>query len=229
MKKTRIKLNKQELFDELFNAFASEQTLLLVEYAKDKIIKIGDRIQTYHSKNHMDRTGNLLNSLCWYVSYDGDMQASGFYREESYQDKGIDGGSQSWLHEFTPDTAENVYGRELANEYLNKHQGGNEKGWKVSFAILAPYWAYWEQGFRMKSHFGGGSQFLKFAVMSEFFDDLRTELKPYKKVTFTISTPKYSYKSNKYRGKNRRIGYKTLMNKEQYERYLNRNGRKKRR
>lgn len=216
MKKSQVKLDKQALFNEMFDALSNEQTLRLIEYAKEKIIKIGDKIQTYNSKNHMDRTGHLLNSLCWYVSYEGEMKANGFYREESYQDKGMYGSSESWLHEFLPDSAENVYGRELANEYLAKHQSGNSKGWKVSFAILAPYWAYWEQGFKMKGHFGGGSQFLKFAVMSEFFDELRTELKPYKKVTFTISTPKYSYKSNKYRGRNKRIGYKTLMNKEQY-------------
>lgn len=216
MKKSQVKFDKQALFNEMFDVLSNEQTLRLIEYAKEKIIKIGDRIQTYNSKNHLDRTGHLLNSLCWYVSYDGEMQANGFYREESYQDKGMYGSSESWLHEFTPDTSESVYGRELANEYLAKHQSGNSKGWKVSFAILAPYWAYWEQGFKMKSHFGGGSHFLKFAVMSEFFDDLRMELKPYKKVTFTISTPKYSYKSNKYRGRNKRIGYKTLMNKEQY-------------
>ena len=229
MKKSQVRFDKQALFNEMFNTFANEQTLRLIEYAKEKIIKIGDRIQTYHSRNNMFRTGNLLNSLCWYVSYDGDMQSNGFYKEESYRNRGIGGGNESWLHEFTPDTSENVYGRQLANEYLSRHQSGNEKGWKVSFAVLAPYWAYWEQGFVMKSHFGGGSQFLKFAVMSEFFDDLRTELKPYKKVTFTISTPKYSYKSNKYRGRNKRVGYKTLMNKEQYGRYLNRNGRKRRR
>lgn len=229
MKKSQVIFDKQALFKDLFNTIANEQTLRLIEYAKEKIIKIGDKIQTYNSRNHMDRTGNLLNSLCWYVAFDGEMQSSGFYREESYQNKGVGGGSQSWLHEFLPDSAENVYGRKLANEYLTKHQSGNGKGWKVTFAVLAPYWAYWEQGFKMKSHFGGGTQFLKFAVMSEFFDELRTDLKPYKEVTFTISTPKYSYKSNKYRGRNRRIGYKTLRNREQHERYLSRNGRKKKR
>lgn len=228
MKKSQVKFDKQALFNEMFNVLANEQTLRLIEYAKEKIIKIGDKIQTYNSKNHMDRTGHLLNSLCWYVSYEGEMQANGFYREEELHSRGNDG-AQSWLHEFLPDSAEPVYGRELANEYLAKHQSGNSKGWKVSFAILAPYWAYWEQGFKMKSHFGGGTQFLKFAVMSEFFDELRAELKPYKKVTFTISTPKYQYKSNKYRGRNKRIGSKTLMSRAQYMRFLSRNGRKKRR
>jgi hypothetical protein len=189
MKKTIVKFDKQALFDELFDVYANEQTLRLVKYAKEKVIKIGERIQEYNSKYHMDRTGHLLNSLCWYVSYDGEMQESGFYREETYHYRGLRG-NQSWLHEFTPDTAENVYGRELAREYINKHQSGNAKGWKVVFAVLAPYWAYWEQGFKMKSHFGGGTNFLKFAVMSEFFDELREELKPYKKVSFTISTPK---------------------------------------
>lgn len=227
MNSSYVKFDKQALFNDLFSKLSSEQTLRLIEYAKDKVIKIGSRIQEYSSKNNLDRTGNLLNSLCWFVSYGGNIQASGFYREEIYHNRGIGGGQESWLHEFLPDSAEIVQGRSLANDYIAKHQGGNGSGWKVSFAILAPYWAYWEQGFKMKS--GGGNspiprstRFIKFAVMSEFFDELRADLKPRTNVTYTISVPKYSYKNNKYRGKNRRVGYKKLMNTTQYQKHLGR-------
>lgn len=52
----------------------SVQTEKLIEYAKEEIVKLGDKIQTYNSRNHMDRTGNLLNSLCWGVAYKGELK-----------------------------------------------------------------------------------------------------------------------------------------------------------
>lgn len=49
---------------QLMKFWVGEQNRLLIEYAKKEIVKLGKNIEAYHSRNHMDRTGNLLNSLC---------------------------------------------------------------------------------------------------------------------------------------------------------------------
>jgi len=74
-----------------FNAEAMKASMLkiavdesnkrLIDYAKKKIVEIGNKIKSYHGAHGLDRTGNLLNSLCWGVCYDGKMVDSGFFRE----------------------------------------------------------------------------------------------------------------------------------------------------
>ena len=209
--KTRIKFNATKFSNALFDVLKEEQTARFIAYAKHKIIEIGTRVGEYHSRNGMDRTGNLLNSLCWGVTYNGVLKGSGFFRDAIiHSRRGKNGGSISWLHEFFANTDEVVNGRMLAEQYINtfvnKHTG---KGWYVFFAILAPYWGYWESGFRMKS--GGGNsgiprstQFLQFSVMSQFFDRVRMDLTP-TKVDISVYIPKYSYKNPRYKNK---VGYK---------------------
>ena len=210
--KTRVKFNSDKWADSVRKLLIEEQTRKLIAYAKAEIVKIGNKIITYHSKNHMDRNGHLLNSLCWGVMYNGEVKESGFYREAV--DRGM-----SFLHEFTPESATEVNGRAKAQAFIDQQQGGT--GWRIFFAILADYWGYWEGGFRMKS--GGGdsgiprsTRFLKFSVMSQFFDEVRMDLKP-TKVSLTVYVPKYSYKSNKYRGKNKRPGIPKLDSRKSYK------------
>jgi len=195
------------------NAVA-EQTRRLVEYAKKEIIRIGDMIQTYNSANHMDRTGNLLNSLCWGVTYDGKMSECGFYRAErvnirlnrwnQIQGMGHKDSYGSFLHEWSEQMGESVNGRTMAEEFLLSRHGKRGK-WTVFFAILAPYWGYWESGFTLRG--GGGdsgiprhSRFMQFQVMSHVFDDVRLALKP-AETHLTVYVPKYSYKANSSKGK----------------------------
>ena len=209
--RTRVKFNAQKWAQEVFKNASEEQTRRLIEYAKQEIVKIGNMILTYHSRNHMDRTGNLLNSLCWGVMYKGTMKGHGFLRDEVLRPRGVEGSSDSYLHEFFERT-EVVEGRKLAEQYIASYRGTSD-GWRVFFAILAPYWGYWESGFRLKS--GGGSTykgtsrenripksmgFRQFAVMSQFFDEIRMDLKP-AKVSLTVYVPKYSYKNTRYMGK----------------------------
>jgi len=193
------------------------QTQRLIEYAEKEIKVLGDIIQTYNSRNHMDRTGNLLNSLCWGVFYNGKRKAYGYYREPVYHDKGMGGSSQSWLHEFFSNDMENVDGHEMASKFLASYKT-EYHGWVVFFAILAPYWGYWESGFTMKG--GGGKYtmgargnkagnivtpsfnagFRQFQVMSHIYDDVRVALKP-KESRLTVYVPKYIYTSNKWKRK----------------------------
>lgn len=192
MKESKVIFDTNALRKVMMDNLVKEQTDRLIDYAKETIKEIGNRILSYHRAHHMDRTGNLINSLCWGVSYSGELQDSGFYREASAL-------SESFLHEFYPDYkyAFPVNGHALAQQYLSQYGKAGAKGyWRVFFAILAPYWGYWEQGFRMKS--GGGSsgiprteRFMKFAVMTEFYDKITNDLRP-AKTKIKIHVEKYS-------------------------------------
>lgn len=200
MKASRVKFNANALRSQLTKQLVAQQTQLLVDYAKAKIVEIGDTIRTWHSAHHMDRTGHLLNSLCWGVSYNGQLQEGGFYRQASAH-------GNSYLHEWFSGDVKYlipVNGHELAQRYLETYGNNGGQGWKVFFAILAPYWGYWEKGFKMKS--GGGTVYkgtsrerrmpqktvgtYQFAVMTHFYDQIRTDLKP-ARTRFRVSVAKY--------------------------------------
>lgn len=200
----------KQLQKELSDYWVGVQTMNLIDYAKTEIKRLGDMMSSYSSAHGMDRTGNLLNSLCWCVAYDGERKDSGFYREpviHTYVNRwgqergiGIQGSSSSYLHEYFIDDREEVNGRQLAEEYIGSYNGKSGK-WTVVFAVLAPYWGYWEGGF---NHIKGGR--MQFQVMTHIFDDVRMDLKP-SKTHLTVYRPKYSYRNRKY--KNRR-GYKKI-------------------
>ena len=180
-----------------------EQNRRLIAYAENKIVEIGDKIKSYNSKHNMDRTGNLLNSLCWGVSYQGKLIGSGFYRDATTRGAWIGDGyySTSFLHEFFGSQVFTMYpvnGRQLAEEYIQRNGNTGSRGWKVFFAILAPYWGYWEEGFTLIHGFSTnsartfyGATHKRFAVMAQFYDKVRKDLKPAKKYYFNVSVPKY--------------------------------------
>jgi hypothetical protein len=141
---------------------------ILVEYAKDKVLEIANRIKSTGYK--MDRTGNLLDSLCWFVSYRGKLLGSGFYRGQSAS-------KNSYLHElFSSDIREMfpVHGHALAEMFIADWGKKSYDGWCVAFAILAPYWGYWEQGHDNKLT----GKYERFAIMAEIYDEVNRELKP---------------------------------------------------
>ena len=200
MKRSRlIGWNPERMKKQMLAYAVEEQTNRFINYATEEIKKLGDMIQTYSSRNHMDRTGNLLNSLCWGVYYKGKKKSSGFYRKPVLHQKGIDGTSASYLHEFFKDKEE-VNGRRRAENFLTSYKPESD-GWQVIFAILAPYWGYWESGFTMKINGGErGTRFMQFQVMTHFFDDVRASLRP-AETRLTVYVPEYSLKSRKYKKK----------------------------
>lgn len=183
---------------QIYESVKESIDLFLVEYAKTKIAQIGAKIQTYHSKNNMDRTGNLLNSLCWGVSYNGDVLDSGFYRESViHSERGIDHNGESFMHELWRDYkyAYPVDGRAMAEAFLQRAQPST-KGWRVFFAILAPYWGYWESGHKNVMT----DKFEKFAVMTHVYDEVKRELKVQPHLSVTNAT-KYTKRAVKKRYK----------------------------
>lgn len=225
MKKSKViglSAYTRQLRKELTDYWVGVQTANLIDYAKTEIKKLGDMIQTYNSANHMDRTGNLLNSLCWGVTYDGRMSECGFYRSErtnitynrwgQVRGMGFQGGHGSSLHEFFTNDSIPVDGRKFAEEFLLSKHGKRNK-WTVFFAILAPYWGYWESGFTMRtgsdatdengnrvSNAPRMTRFMQFQVMTHIFDDVRMALKP-SETNLTVYVPKYSYSARSAKGK----------------------------
>ena len=212
MGRTRILgFNPDRMKKQMLSIAVDEQNKRLVDFAEQKIRLLGDAIQLYNSRNHMDRTGNLLDSLCWCVCYDGNMVKNGFYREKRAN-------SLSFLHGYTEvgfiegnlrrkwktaqsglinnpysyvDAGESVNGRERAEQYLAKAPKRCKSGqWMVMFAILAPYWGYWEEGH--KNIFT--KKFEQFSVMTQFYDKISAELKP-AKTRIHVSVAKYASKS----------------------------------
>lgn len=186
-KKSQVKFDTTALRKQMEAYLINAQTVRLVAYAKETINDIGNAISAYNSRNHMDRTGNLLNSLCWGVAYRGELAESGFYRNASST-------RLSYLHEWSKDADYGapypVGGHELAEEYIRRYGNANSNGWRVFFAVLAPYWGYWEEGFNLKKA-RGGTEFRRFAIMTQFYDKVTNDLKPMK-TTFKVHVPTYT-------------------------------------
>ena len=209
MKESKVIFDTRKLAAEMMKNLSAEQTNRLIEYAKQTILEIGNKIQTYHSRNHMYRSGHLLRSLCCGVSYDGKLVYSGFYGDfalKSHTTWNEANTTNSYLHEWIPEyEAFQIDGRQMAQNYIQRYgsAGSGNKTWRVFFAILAPYWGYWETGFNMVHGLGKNrkSSFHQFAVMTEFYDKVGKDLKP-AKVKFQITkdmnyTKSYHVKSIK--------------------------------
>lgn len=212
MTKTIVKFDRKALGSELWKHYSALQTKKFVDYARDEIQRIGERIATLNGANNFDRTGNLLDSLCWGVSLNGELQDYGFFREqmadgistlhewsrvswvEPYKVKNDDG---SYGYKYRTNTLSGgdfmpeVHGHDLADKYVHKYGNNKSNGWKVFFAILAPYWGYWEKGFNMKHHFGDTSTFEQAPIMAEFYDEVKSDLKGVR-VRFRVSVAKYT-------------------------------------
>lgn len=167
----------------VFDSYVAAQSNLLVNYAVNTVQEIGDTIKQYNSRNHFDRTGNLLDSLCWCLTYRGTIVGSGYYQNKATV--------LSYLHEFDEDfEAYPVGGHTLAELYIQRYGKTSVNGWRLVIAIFAPYWGYWEHGFNMKVK-GKSFGIRKFAVMTQFFDKVTKDLSP-ANVTFRNNVPTYT-------------------------------------
>lgn len=212
-----IGFNAAKMAEQMMANAVAEQNRRLVEYAKEEIILLGNDIAAIDSRNNMSDKGNLLDSLCWGVCYNKQLVDSGFYREQSatkpsllheYSSAAIlEGGRNKWKELYNKDVqkarmlqkanwsyesaAEPVNGHALAQAYIDKAASKCKDGhWYVFFAILAPYWGYWEEGHNnIFKH-----RFVKFNIMTWHYDKIKNDLKP-AKMRFNVHVEKYASKS----------------------------------
>lgn len=172
--KTRVRFDRKALIRNMFKRLEKEQTKRFLAYAKEKIAEIGREFQAW------DDTGNLLNSLCWVVFYNGRRKGFGFYDAPSATE-------DSYLHELSkPPLKQAVDGKNLARHFVSSYRPSIDVGWEVAFAVTAPYWGYWEEGHENILL----GQHVQFAIMAEQYDAMSKELSP-AKVSFEKYVPKY--------------------------------------
>lgn len=179
-KKTRVRFNANKYRKAVMKRVADEQTIRLIAYAQEEVSKMGDLLKEKMKEKPSDRTHNMLNSLVWAVYYDGKEKKHGYYRK-SASTKG-----KAYLHELSDEPRE-VNGRELAKEFLRTYQPRVNNGWEIVWAILAPYYAYWEAGH--ENVFYG--KFVKFDMMTQRYDHIRNTLGNHARVSFSVNVPKY--------------------------------------
>lgn len=163
-----VGLDIAQMRETMLKNVVAQQNANLIDYAKKRVIEIGDAIQSRGYK--MDRTGNLLDSLCWFVSYDAKIVEGGFYRTAVAT-------RDSYMHElFQTDFKEMfpVHGRKLARMFIRNWGAKYKDAWCVAFAILAPYWGYWEVGHQNVLT----KKYEHFHIMAEFWDAAKNDLQP---------------------------------------------------
>lgn len=182
---TRVRFSKSEFRKELMKRkreYEIEQTARLIAYAKEQVVLMAKEIEQIITSQD-GNTGNLLDSLCWGVWHNKKRQGLGYYRDaQAIED--------SYLHEFSPMIRESVNGHFLAQQFLAQYQDNLTitDGWQVVWGVLAPYYAYWEQG-HINKLFGG--QFIQFTAMSQRYDHIKNELGPRCRVDFKVTVPTY--------------------------------------
>ena len=175
--KTKVKFNAKAWGKSVLDMLVKTNTDRLIAYAEKRIQIIGASIEGYNSRNHMDRTGNLLDSLCWFVLYNGGLKKYGLYRSPEAVE-------ESHLHEWSKPMGESVNGHVRALSFIKSYTPTTTSGWEVVFAVLAPYWGYWEKG-----HVNVRSgQVQKWQVMTQQYDVVTQDLAPMK-VTFHNYVP----------------------------------------
>jgi hypothetical protein len=182
---TRVRFSKSEFRKELMKRkreYEVEQTARLIAYAKEQIVLMAKEIEQIITSQE-GSTGNLLDSLCWGVWHNKKRQGLGYYRNESAIE-------DSYLHELSPMIRESVNGHFLAQQFLAQYQDNLTitDGWQVVWGVLAPYYAYWEQGHINKLL---GGQFVQFTAMSQRYDHIKNELGPRCRADFNVTVPTY--------------------------------------
>lgn len=174
---TKVRFNKKEFRNELLahkKEYEIKQTALLIAYAKEEIVKMGNLIQQI-IVGQDESTGNLLDSLCWGVWHNKKLCGLGYYREQQAE-------YDSYLHELSQNRT-SVNGRFLAQQFLDEYGSSLTvtDGWQIVWGVLAPYYVYWEEG-HINVLFGG--EFAKFDAMSQRYDHIENVLKPRCKTGF---------------------------------------------
>jgi hypothetical protein len=175
MASVRVFFKKSEVKKRLEKIAFKQQTLNLVEYAENEIKNIASEL-TGGSFNLDASTGNLLDSLCWGVYFNGNVRNMGYYRKQQASE-------DSYLHALSSNKI-SVNGHFLAQQFIANYKPTTH-GWEIVFGILAPYQAYWEAG-----HYNVMlKQQVRFMALTQRYDVIKNELSPLCKVYLEINRP----------------------------------------
>lgn len=179
---TRARFQKEKFRKELMKQkreIDKLQTQKFIEFAQEEISKMASLLVD------CEDTGNLLDSLCWAIWHNKKLVKNGYYREQPQAEL------DSYLHELSPERSIPINGRVLADQFIAQYDPTIESGWEVVWGVLAPYWAYWEDG-----HFNVLiGDYVQFVAMSQRFDHIKDVFEPASneyikcKVDFIVKKP----------------------------------------
>jgi hypothetical protein len=149
------------------NARIKQQTDKLCVYASKMIKKINTFREAGMSNPSGDWTGNLGDSLCWIVYYNGNIANSGYARNQAM--------AQDAQHDSS--VSGDIWGRELANNFIRSHNPSTTKGWEVVWAATVNYASKLEKG-NSDVHKG-----VRLRIISQVFDNVVGDFKGKAKIT----------------------------------------------
>ena len=149
------------------DARVRQQTAKLCVYASEMIKKINAFREAGLATPSGDWTGNLGDSLCWIVYYNGKIEKSGYARKDPI--------AQS--PQSDSDVNGDIWGRKLADDFIRSHNPSATKGWEVVWAATVNYASKLEQGIS-DIHEG-----LKLRIISQVFDQVVDDFKGKAKIT----------------------------------------------
>ena len=177
--KTRWNFRAKEWAEAMRKSVSEEQTQRLIQYAELEIQNIATELFGGALFRGDYATGNMADSLCWGVWYNNKMAKIGYYLDKAQAF------FPSYLHQLSKNRKTEVYGRQLAQQFLAQYKPTIDKGWEIVFGCLAPYEAYWEQG-----HYNVMlKQQVQFQAMTQRYDVIKQELSPLCKVDIIITVP----------------------------------------
>lgn len=172
MAKVKAKIDGLDAWvDKILKDAETKQTENLVNYAKEQMASIGAKFVDWEAN------GNLLDSLCWGVYFKKKLHRFGYYRgAQAFED--------SILHALSSrDKQVKVNGRALAEQFLAQYKPTAK--WEVVWAVLAPYWAYWEKGHYNRLM----GTMVRFEIMAQAKDQIDKDLTDPAKVYLEINIP----------------------------------------
>jgi len=149
------------------DARVRQQTAKLCVYASEMMKKINAFREAGMVNPSGDWTGNLGDSLCWIVYYKGQIQKSGYAREQAFAQEA----------QYDSDVSGDIWGRKLADDFIRSHNPSATKGWEVVWAATVNYASKLEKG--ISDVYGG----IKLKIVSQVFDQVVDDFKGKAKIT----------------------------------------------
>lgn len=176
---TVVKFSSERFRKETLSKLIIAITRKLEKYAADQLNEMAK------SHEFQNRTFNLQDSFVWGVFYKGELRKYGFYGAGRAT-------INSQLHEYGSMPIDLPMGRDMATQFITTFRPSDgyvastgSNTWVVVWAACIPYGAYLEGGFTSK---GKG---VRFRVISQCYDQIRSSFGDKARFTFDVNYPTY--------------------------------------